>query len=31
MQGQGIAQLKLLARLLIPGKTLDPIFRDHKI
>mgnify|MGYP006281468105 FL=1 len=30
-QGQDIEQFKLIARRLISGESLDPIFRDHKL
>ena len=30
-QGRNIDQFKLIARTLLVGKALDPIFRDHKL
>ena len=30
-QGHNIEQFKLIAHSLLAGKTLDPIFRDHKL
>jgi len=30
-QGRDIEQFKLMARILLSGAPLDPIFRDHKL
>ena len=30
-QGKDIDQFKLIARALVSGKKLDPIFKDHKL